>query len=445
MDPATAIGLAASVQQMLISLFRYARDVKDMDKDIRQLSSEVALLKAALEQVKLAADSVPDFSPDSKASMAVFLTPGIGTEEMSDMLASTEHLLEGILNLLQPQRSESKPVAIVQQAWRRARWHLDKKKTQEYVARVERAKSWFILAFTTDDAIQCREIYSKICSIEENLLDQATHLENKKLDDLRKSLSSWLAPYDSYSKYTYALEHFQRDTGVWFTSEVDKWMTGKSTPILWLKAKPGFGKTTLMSAAVERALEWQSSEKDAAVAYSFCSFAEQQSQDPKNVLGSLIAQLCNRDPSLWLEINDRYPSREHQEQTRRDILNLEQLLELLYLACEQASSNLILVDAVNESKETEALLECFKNILDHNSSTRILFSSTPETETQWVHIRGMANQGTVKFTPAQEGANSEDIKRYIGAEMENRRRLRQLPIALKAEITCSLCKNADGV
>ncbi|MCJ1329687.1 hypothetical protein MMC10_006367 [Thelotrema lepadinum] len=446
MDPGTAIGLALSVQQLLKSLLEYSQDIKNAKKEVRQLSAELSMLKAVLEQVKMILDPAQEVDGMDEGS-PILLTPNLGTDEFRQMIVTTESLLEELQSLLQPEEKDPSRFQMVKKAIQRARWSFDKKEAEDYLKRVERAKTWFILALTSDDTAICREMYLRLYSIEKNVQSLESHREKQKLSQLKSSMTAWLAPCNSFGKYKQSLGNLQTGTGEWFLDGVcQEWKSGTLPPILWLKAKPGFGKTTLMAAAVNRAQRVDQSSPVPAVAYFFCSFSEQQSQDPGNILGSLIVQLCGDDISFWRSIDEKYHCQENWGRGHDERMKVEDLEELLLLVLARIGPSLIFVDAVNESRDCDSVLNILSKIAEQCTGTRILLSSTEDTAIRATGVASSAaSSSLVSFVAIQKEANSRDIRTYIDAELSKRDKLCRLPDLLKEEIARKLQKKAGGV
>ena len=448
MDPGTAIGLALSVQQLLTGLLEYSKDIKNAKKEIRQLSTEVSMLKAALEQVKMIVKPSDRNEPDHMdEGSSILLTSNLATDEFRQMIGTTEALLEELQSLLRPEPVGSSITQVFKRAVQKARWSLEKKQAEDYFKRVERAKTWFILALTSDDTAICREMYLRLYSIEKNVQSLESHREKQEMSELKSSVTAWLAPYNPHSKYKQSLQNLQAGTGQWFLDGIfQQWMRGDLPPILWLKAKPGFGKTTLMAAAVDRAEKADKWSPKPAVAYFFCSFSEQQSQDPGNVLGSLVVQLCGEDPSFWRSIDERYHCQENRGRGHDERLKVEELEEMLISVLAEIGPSFIFVDAVNESKDPNGILSTLSKLTKQSTSTHILLSSTEETA---IHVADAAipsaDSSLIGFVPIQKEANSRDIRTYIDAELSKRDNLRRLPDSLKEEIARTLQKKARGV
>ena len=150
MDPASIIGLTAAIQQLLNCVLKFGKDIHDAKKEINQFCSELLALKAALEHVQLSLgfdslnQSFDQLGISGQVPSALW-TPNLSTPEFRDMLASTDGTLKEMLAELQ-----AKPGRL-NTSLQRLKWPWTKEKIKLYVERLERCKSWLVLATTSDN------------------------------------------------------------------------------------------------------------------------------------------------------------------------------------------------------------------------------------------------------------------------------------------------------
>lgn len=123
-------GLALAVGQVISSLLEVAIETKDAPRDIRDIRNE---LLAGLFTLKGALDYLP---ARSMAKLEALGWTRVAHEEMMSMMQKDV-------------RSHSSTTGRVLQY---ATWRWDKKKVHEHLERVERIKSWFVIATATDIA-----------------------------------------------------------------------------------------------------------------------------------------------------------------------------------------------------------------------------------------------------------------------------------------------------
>ena len=196
------------------------------------------------------------------------------------------------------------------------------------------------------------------------------------------------------------------------------------------------------SAAINRT-ELQSDEGANVVTYFFCSFTNAASQDPVNLIGSLLIQLCNIDATLWTGIDARYnkTSAKSNSNSSCEPLSLGEVRSMLLDALEKFPKVHIIVDALNESKHSALMFSTLCDLTQGHEGLRILFSSTEELLVPTVErVSRLLN--TVSMTSALV---DDDIRLYVESCLSCNDRLRRLPISLKENIRSKLLSRADGM
>jgi NACHT domain len=87
-------------------------------------------------------------------------------------------------------------------------------------------------------------------------------------------------------------------TGQWLfkSEEYKSWKIKKESAALWIKGKHGCGKSVIAAAAITEIK--QTVQAETAIAYFFCSSLQEKTCDPKELLGSLLRQLCEQQPTV---------------------------------------------------------------------------------------------------------------------------------------------------
>ena len=145
MDPATIIGLTAAIQQLLDCVYKIGKGVCEAKKEINQLCSELFALKAALEHVHLNVRLNLEAQIGSLGDTA-FSSSNFVTEEFQLMITFTENVIKELLARFNHTPSRFKSSV------QRLTWPFVKDDVKRYIDRLERSKSWFILATTSDNA-----------------------------------------------------------------------------------------------------------------------------------------------------------------------------------------------------------------------------------------------------------------------------------------------------
>ena len=174
------------------------------------------------------------------------------------------------------------------------------------------------------------------------------------------------------------------------------------------------------------------------LAYFFSSFTDQQTQDPQSILGSFLVQLCEADPRLWSDIDDRYRKRQGRSLQETGKLNVQELTTLIIQCSERLSSTFLILDALNESKRPSYILSILLEMTKKTKYLRIMISSTEELGTN-------LNLSPVSIVTMEQESTDIDIRNYIEAQLQESDELLNLPIALKEDIMSTLQGRADGM
>ena len=150
MDPASVIGCAAAIQQLLSCVyqgFQYGKGVYEAKKEINRLCSELLGLKAALEHIQLNLGLNRSVQLGaSEDAQRILSSSNFSTPEFHEMLCSTQRILKELLA-----RLDVKPTSRLAASMQKLCWPLVKDDVKVYIDRLERSKSWFILATTSDN------------------------------------------------------------------------------------------------------------------------------------------------------------------------------------------------------------------------------------------------------------------------------------------------------
>ena len=130
-----------------------------------------------------------------------------------------------------------------------------------------------------------------------------SEVEDSEIEKIIK----WLAPADVLSNHTTSVKLRYGSTGSWFLdcSEFQDWLKDDTSPLFWLHAIPGAGKTVLTSTVISYLKhEYQSSE--VGLAYFFCDYKDPMKQDPSTVLRTLLNQLSTQNIAVFQNVQKFY-------------------------------------------------------------------------------------------------------------------------------------------
>lgn len=277
-------------------------------------------------------------------------------------------------------------------------------------------------------------------SILTNVRDIAGYTREIASMESSKELREWLSGHlDPTLKQDETWRERHPDTGQWFlqSREFRTWLEEpvQQTPRVFnIVGKSGAGKTSLISSAIKAAQSMERDRSQIAVAYYYCSFSEAASQDPVQMVGSFISQISAVCPAVLEGLEVRFARRE-----RPNLRDLEQ--RLTSQTSHSSLKTLVLVDAVNECKNVEPMIETLLRLAESTSDIRVLFTSTDEDPI----ITALTGIKPPKVMILRMSAMNADISLFIEAKMKEKRNLQKLPLEKREEIKHVLSKRAGGM
>ncbi|KAF8126505.1 hypothetical protein EV363DRAFT_1268265 [Boletus edulis] len=248
----------------------------------------------------------------------------------------------------------------------------------------------------------------------------------------------WLDGLDCTEKQDVTLLLRQPDTCRWLfdTTQYNAWRDGECS-CLWLRGKPGAGKSVLVSSVVD-SLEGIR-RVGGTLAYFYCDFRNERSTSASEALRSILSQLLHQIRGTTINpgslIDDLVDAKKRGGATRN---NIKQLAEF---ACRTAKlfmkRPLVVVDALDECKDIEILLKGLNVLKGH---VQLFMTSRPLP----VIKDGLSGIPFISMDDMAEKL-SADIALHVSRELDARRRLRVLDPVIKVEIHSVLCHKADGM
>ncbi|KAG6377683.1 ankyrin repeat-containing domain protein [Boletus reticuloceps] len=269
---------------------------------------------------------------------------------------------------------------------------------------------------------------------QETMSDEKGEKGEHKLEEVVK----WLDGLNCAEKQDDTLSLRQPDTCNWLfdTPQYKMWRDGGDS-FLWLKGKPGAGKSVLASSVIN-SLE-TSLCKGEILAFFYCDFRNERSTSPAEALCSILSQLLRRlhgstvNPVALLEALVK--AKERGGSVRNNARALAGFV--CRVAALSNEKPLVIIDALDECNDVTSLLQALMAIRDH---VRLFVTSRP----LHVIMRGLSGLPSISMDD-MEGELLADIGLHVTKELDARLRLRDLDAAFKAEIRSFLCKKAGGM
>ena len=287
---------------------------------------------------------------------------------------------------------------------------------------------------------QSTSISANVRDIAGSTRETARSIDSLDLKGTNKELRGWLSGnYDPTQKQDETWRERHPDTGQWFLQnhKFRSWLEGqaKETPrVLNLVGKSGAGKTSLISSAIKAAQSLGRINPQVAVAYFYCSFDEVASQDPVHMVGSFISQVSFICPNALEGLDVGFARGE-----RPSLGDLEH--RLIFQTARSSLKTLLFVDAVNECKKMEPMIETLLRFGESASDIRVLFTSTEEDPL----VTELACLEPPKTMFLWMSGLSGDIELFIDAKIKEKKNLQRLPLEKIEDIKVALNRKADGM
>jgi Cdc6-like AAA superfamily ATPase len=167
----------------------------------------------------------------------------------------------------------------------------------------------------------------------------------------RDSLMKWLSATDYAPHQDRFLSRRHARTGQWLL-ETSQFQTWVNTPgkVLFCAGVLGSGKTILTSAVVDHLQSQFQKDLNIGIAFVYCSNRRQQEHTAKDLLASLLQQLCQRIPSL----PEAVKALVHQySDSNKDQPSVEEVCRMLESVIPLYHRVFIMVDGLDECPATD--------------------------------------------------------------------------------------------
>ena len=182
-----------------------------------------------------------------------------------------------------------------------------------------------------------------------------------------------------------------------------------------------------------------------SVIYYYCSFAVAETLVAKNILGSILAQICISDNVTLDELISSYkPNGGHGTGTLGSrTINEDRIVELIISSLRRRESLYILIDGLNECNDPQYIIERLSKIITAcpTCSIHLFISSINEKDIDHT-IEALPDVTTETLRPNDI---QNDIRSLVLASLETDPRLRRHNAKLKEEIEWALTRGANGM
>ncbi|KAJ5788495.1 hypothetical protein N7457_003485 [Penicillium paradoxum] len=421
MDPISITGLVIEVSHVLSSLIRYAKTVQTAKSEVRKLSEELFALKGILEHLAVQTDAIFEWEHSE--------TSPFDREVLARVLHTTNEFLQSLLTDLETSETKFKRLK------QTLKWPFTQKEANEHLIRLERVKSWLILVLLADHNSADRDIQHEIRDLTSAVKEDLQIRTQERNQVANRKIFQWIAPMNPENSHLRASKRLNIGTGRWFIDgHLKKFLIQDEDRALFLFGKSGTGKSTLFAQTANELTYLASQSQTMCVAYFYCSIGDNASQNARNVLGSLVAQLSSTVPSILDEIRSIY-NKGPRSQTTRFPIEMSVLESAIARCASEKIQVILLVDAINESYDMQPLEVALLRLAGLCKNIRVIITTTNTTNS--------AKQPGASILNISWKSRG-DIDAFIKYRLETDDTLRNLESEFKAEIEWNLFRSADG-
>ncbi|KAH7159384.1 hypothetical protein DER46DRAFT_560419 [Fusarium sp. MPI-SDFR-AT-0072] len=421
-DPISIIGLVGQVSDLIQRAYNYGKAVHDAQGDMRKLYTELLGLKGVLEQL----DKL------DLASAEPYIADLVRSNEFRNTLSSTSELVARLIeNLNKKQTSSRRMNAFL--------WPWVKDDVKADIQDLERVKTWFIVMMMAENSTQMEVLMIESHEILSIAKEGQTSRKLKEEDEKRAMIKDWIQPFSPAQLHAKALQKRMQSTGLWFLDgDFKVWRDGdEDIPrILWLRGKSGSGKTTLHAAAVDQLRSYHQEDPKIGFAFFYCSFDDRESQQPLNILGSILYQLSEQYPEAFDGIDQLRKSGE--------VLGENALLKRISQYVSNFDKFYISVDAVNESFGYIKVFKVLLQLLTGNPNVRILVTTISSCK-YWPEDLQLQDLPELIEVDMDKEDIEKDIDFYIMTRLNEQRLLKRLNKETKLKLRAKILYNAKGM
>ncbi|KAJ5509434.1 hypothetical protein N7527_011577 [Penicillium freii] len=421
MDPISITGLVIEVSHVLSSLIKYAKTVQTAKSEVRKLSEELFALKGILEHLAAQINDPPKWEESE--------TSPFDRDVMARILHTTNEFLQSLLMDLKTAETKFKRL---KQA---LKWPFTQTEVNEHLIRLERVKSWLILVLIADHKSVDREMQHEIRDLANTLKEDLRIRAQERNQFANRELLRWIAPVNPRSSHLRASKRNRNGTGRWFVDgHLKTFLDQDENRAFFLFGKSGTGKTTLFAQVADELTSMVSQGQSMCLAYFYCTISDFGSQNARNVLGSLVAQLSGIIPSILDEIRSVY-NKGPKNQAHRFPIELSVLEAAILKSASEKTKIVLLVDAINESHDMQLLETSLLRLASLSTNIRVLITTTSA-----INSIKHPNASVLNISGKSRG----DIGTFIKYRLETDDTLRTLTPEFQADIEFALLHNADG-
>ncbi|KAI9709873.1 MAG: hypothetical protein M1812_007581 [Candelaria pacifica] len=461
MDPlsitASVITVIQAAGAVISVCYDYRSSRKSSSWELPKVIEEVKSLRDILEALEELA--VKAERPNGSATVETQLPTLKRLCEPKGQLAGCKGELEALEKKLLPSRwsgpAGSKRRGLIEAL----SWPLQEGETRKILENIGRFKASLNIALMADQGALVLETHSmtgQILQSSQVMQSDLTSIKSgifayshpgkprtytKITDELHGTILQWLAAPDPSLNHNAARRRCQATTGSWFTGS-EQFIDWRKSPdtFLWLHGIPGCGKTILSSTIIEDVISHCGVDSNLAVVYFYFDFNDAEKQETEKMIRSLLSQL-GRQRSTAQALRSLYSACKTGGRSPTS----NELLETLRGMVQEFDGVFIILDALDECKERDRLLEGISEWAGWPiGKLHTILTSRREKDIEEM-LGPLIGDG--EKVCIQSTLVDEDIRTYVHEKLQTDRGMRrwQRQPKVQMEIEMTLMEKADGM
>ncbi|KAN0141504.1 Ankyrin repeat-containing domain protein [Lactarius tabidus] len=251
------------------------------------------------------------------------------------------------------------------------------------------AQIWKVAVEHKEDSAKANvAITRSIGEISENTDEIANNMDEIKWNQIEQDIRKWFSPPDPSTNHNTACEVYNNVPPTWFfgASIFENWMSNGS--LLWVHGKPGSGKSIFCAAIIQHIMKLRDA-GNATLAYFYFDFRDEEKQNVRNVVTSLLVQLSAHSKPSCDAIYRLYLTHGKGIQQPSNGILIDRLKEMLVVVAHRPI--FVIMDALDESPDLgmpaprEAVLNLIEDLVQLHlqvPNLHICVTSRPEVDIQ---------------------------------------------------------------
>ena len=278
-------------------------------------------------------------------------------------------------------------------------------------------------------------------------------------DVLRDDLLKWINAVSTHDDYHVALQSRVANTCNWALESLDvrTWLASdplsKAAKVLWIKGKPGTGKSILTASLVE----YLKKHKSAPVCYFFCFYNHEGKRRCNNIIGSWVSQLVRTSPIVFQIATEVYNKKESHIAAQVELWRIFQEANTRLQEC------FFVIDGFDECAREDAAVRNFSHLdsrafflqqLDDaisNTQARVLIVSREDLDIRErlrlssYHNAAGSNWNVWTEYEITRDDTAKDIERFSRDILEHKLSSGRATSELKEELAADAAQKSEGM